>query len=500
MNKFIIKLASVTLTLLILSSCGTAEQPELTTSPQMANQDIVDDQENNLETQETQMLVVPENKGSVAGRKDLVGDMTVSKAYKLPSINQVGSYPCLCHGKVITDNPAGDVIKEIEVEDEINENKYSFQKRNIVMLDPMSGNTVDVISDVMLNGYINYQPLSDGKTCIVSYYGKDNMPSDNQDKYFYTDVLKHPTYVKVDMQYGTTEVLDMSKIAGSEQYVNFSLLGSDYYILDTYTNDVVTRQDYEDRNVDDDLINQIFSENNAPTESTHHYYLMNVKTHEAKEIITQKLSGWRLAKGEKGLIDLQVYDRNAVALWEKVSDDDVYTQYIEIYDDEYNSIYTDELYSCSGEAYYDSTEPIPDFSMSQGTVYVHSYSSTYLKYIISNGKVTKQPIDPVPSDTYSSYRKYTNRNYAYIDYQMTMFVDEGDGLPKISLVNPCTGENVTLLINIEGYTAPKLMYGSFDCIQDFSGDYLIPGNGSQKDSSLEFWYIPKEEIARALYG
>ena len=83
---------------------------------------------------------------------------------------------------------------------------------------------------------------------------------------------------------------------------------------------------------------------------------------------------------------------------------------------------------------------------------------------------------------------------------MVQITDDTGTSTQLSLFNMCTGEQLYLDIDVEGLEVPRLMHGNCVINNDGSGNMIIVGNGADTKGDLVFWFVPKEEIKRALYG
>lgn len=437
-------------------------------------------------------------------KKELKGDMTIRKAYKLPDLgcNVVEDTPTLIGNKVIFGIKTGEALAKYNVSDEVNDYERGFYPIDIVAIDGVTGEKKTVYSDVMLDSY-NITPGNDEKTAYLEYYDKTNIADTSAVKIM-EDVQKHRRVIKLDLENATYKELDFSKYDGS--IIMLNPLGEKNLIITQFKDVPATAKDFEGRNIE-------FSDEYSKVRSRT-IDIMNVNSGEIKNFSYDKMAMYIIVPGEKRMNMPFYYDDTVIYQTEELTADNTYKAGFQVYDENMNLIYEDVVDSIEN---YQSGNYI-NFStgISNGDIYASSDKcratvdgintdedvkviSSYYIYHKKGNTYEKAQTDP-PAEEMMSFYQVTPKTHPEINYSMVQITDDTRTATQLSLSNVCTGEYLKLNIDVEGLEVPRLKHGNCVINNDGSGNMIIVGNGSDTKGDLVFWFVPKEEIKRALYG
>lgn len=171
-----------------------------------------------------------------------------------------------------------------------------------------------------------------------------------------------------------------------------------------------------------------------------------------------------------------------------------------VYDSAMNFLDGQEVASAPAE---EAARYTQDMSVSQGTIYYRitradkdNSVSEFYQYVPVKGGYQSQEYGGVLTGN-SSFSTANPRNDGGLDYEMSQG-RSGSGREVIFLTHPRSGEQYEIALEIPGYSPPDPGEDR-PILQDWRGDaYLVSGNSSN-GGGADYYYIPKEEMERALY-
>jgi len=435
-------------------------------------------------------------------KKEIKGDMTIRKAYRL-DYKDYNAYPTLVGKKAVVGVKTGEALSKYSIVTEMgNDYEMGFYPMDIVAIDGVTGEKKTVYSDIMLDSY-SITPGTDEKTAFLEYYDKTNM-ADTAAVKAMEDVQKHRRVIKLDLENGTYKELDFSKYEGS--IIMLNPLGKKNLIITQFKDVPATAKDFEGRNIE-------FSDMHSTVRSRA-IDVMDVNSGEIKNFSYDKMAMYVIVPGEKRMNMPFYYDDTVIYQTEEITSDNVYKAGFQVYDENMSLIFEDVVDSIDN---YQIGNYI-NFStgISSGDIYASSskskataeginteedlkVTSSYYIYHKKGNTYEKSEADP-PADENMPFYQVTPKTHPEINYSMVQITDDTGTSTQLSLSNVCTGEQLYLDIDVEGLETPDLMHHNCVINNDGSGNMIILGNGSDRENNLEFWFVPKEEIKRALYG
>lgn len=425
--------------------------------------------------------------------KKPTGDLTIKNGYKL-NLSGLTINPAVIGGKVLSLKKTSDEGRVLYVSDQAwDKRKTIYGEYELGLTDPVSGEYTKLFSDMMFDTSASYSVEPDDKSVILYYYGKTNLPKDNKDEYWYDDIYKDRTCYIIDIDTKKATKLDKLK-----DVVFYNLVGDNAIgISRTLVN--VSQDDYNGRELDG------VGELPATAYNTS-YDVVNLSTGKVTNLGTNYLSDYAIKKGEQRIFDICFYSDLLIINHETCDNNGDLKYVMEVYDQNLNKVYEDNILNKINGQYQDMGYYGTGISVCQGEIYMHcggADKARFYKYTPSADGYTKQEIFPEPAkndDDMIFYYSYSGNQYNEIDYSIQQNLDDGDGLSKLVLTNPCISSKVTLLVKLKDYKVPELMQYNTCFETTGRGDTIVAGEGSDRDNTLHYWYIPKEEMERALYG
>ena len=435
-------------------------------------------------------------------KKELKGDMTIKKAYRL-DYKDYNAYPTLVGKKAIVGVKTGEALSKYNIVTEVEDNyELGFYPIDIVAFDGVTGEKKTVYSDVMLDSY-SITPGNDEKTAFLEYYDKTNMADTSAVKTM-EDVQKNRRVIKLDLENAAYKELDFSKYEGSQIMLN--ALGNKNLIITQFKDVPATAKDFEGRNIE---FSDMYSNVRSRTID-----VMDLNSGEIKNFSYDKMAMYMIIPGEKRMNMPFYYDDTVIYQTEELTADKTYKMGFELYDENMNLIYEDLVDSIDN--YQNGNYINLSTGISNGDIYASSgkskataeginteedlkVTSSYYIYHKKGNTYEKTEAAP-PADENISFYQFVPKTHPEINYGMVQITDDTGTSTQLSLFNMCTGEQLYLDIDVEGLETPDLMHHNCVINNDGSGNMIILGNGSDRKDNLEFWFVPKEEIKRALYG
>lgn len=428
-------------------------------------------------------------------KREAKGDMTIKKAFKL-DVTSDGDFPLLIGDKVITSKKTGEALKTFVDDEGEGSATYGFYPMEIGITNCETGEYKAIFSETMLDFYM-LTPGYDKKTVFLQYYPKENMEyGSDEDIHGYEKVQKT---VKIDIESGKTEQLDF----GSDESVGLQVLGDNNLIISQHKQEKTTKEDFEGRTLGDNSLND-YPETNSLT-----LYFYDDKTKKLEKLYYNKMAYFVMKKGEKQIWSVDSYDKFAVFKVFELSDDGTMNTSIEVYDTDMKLIYKDTVDSLKDYT-NNGDQMIIDASCSDGVIYVCSqkmkagdekYKAVCYTYTYNEKDKTfaKKEISSSSMDERNFYQ-YTKRVNPYLNFDILQTSERESKTSNVKLYNCCTGEEYDLKIEVNDFTPPQFMYGNLPLQTDYSGGMILASKKSDKSDDYYFWYVPKEEIIRAIYG
>ena len=429
-------------------------------------------------------------------KKEIKGDMTIRKAYKLENIKAEFDFPWLIGEKIINGLKTGEALSKFGIPEVFGEYQFGFYPIDVVVIDGITGEQNTIYSDIMLQDY-DIIPGNDEKTAYLEYYDKTNTTDTATIKTF-KEVHKHKRVIKLDLDNMTYKELDFSKYEGEGITFCINPIVDNKLLVTQYKEFPVTDKDFEGRDFKDE-------DENSTVDSTT-IDVMDLNSGEVKNFYYDKMDECKIIPGEKRIdyIWTDFYDNMTIFYTEELTADNTYKVGFQVYDENMNLIYEDVVDSidnykdgdfiainsgaCNGDIYVSWNKCKSDGTDYYADCIYHKKGNTYEK---------SQPKTRTRAN--GGYYQYTTKTHPEFNYGISQINDDTYTSTQLKLINYCTEEEIILDIEVDGFEAPDIAMDG-DINYNGSGNTLIFGNGSFKERNLVFWFVPKDEIKRAIYG
>ncbi len=428
--------------------------------------------------------------------------MTIKNATKVTLPKDLSAV-CVIGDKIVTA-----AIKEEkaswEIETEIGEDIDGVYTTEIGVTDPASGEYKAITTlETLRYGY--FSTAFDGKTVFYRY-----TPASDYEKFKDKITDGKLNYGQYDSTFRTLKI-DVSAGKTKEILSDFALSSSSFFIISDKT---LLVAGYEQRKMSkEDYIARYITDEEMMHGEESYLTLYKYDTESGtSEPICSSFTYLIPKQGEVTYSYPDVFEDGVLIEKQTIDENGVFKAGFDFYDSDLNYVFGDWCIEIQTEGRANERYVRADAIMQNDSIYVEGatgmeYTTSYFCYSKTADGFVRNPMEK-PEEEYPYFSVSSprvNTGHPFSCSQITDYVDYSDEstlFSQMSYSNPFVGENYLLGIDLEGFIPPHLMQHGYNVTNDYSDNYLLVGNGSSLsgENSFSYWFVPADEVHRAVFG